>query len=175
MCPNTISNADPPSTRSRSRSKTRPKSSSSKPAFPDAKFDKNGCCVKHDTVKLAEQIRQDGRLLWKEVKMVRYCYHSSNTCRLFVQSIALQPHLIFPACPFDRHAPNVHPNCTNPAASHLLGALVRSSVEEPFTAKPILSETLRKVGETWMSSMIHHLMIRGVAIITQGFKWQPNG
>eukprot|EP00986_Skeletonema_menzelii_P002647 scaffold737_cov120-Skeletonema_menzelii.AAC.1 len=67
MCQNTIATA-PSSNRSRSRSKTRSRSSS-KPAFPDAKFDKNGCCVKHDTVKLAEQIRQDGRLLWKEVKM----------------------------------------------------------------------------------------------------------
>lgn len=50
-------------------SKTKNEKCCSKPAFPDAKFDKNGCCIKHDKVRLAEQVRQDGRLLWKEVKM----------------------------------------------------------------------------------------------------------
>jgi len=41
----------------------------SRPAFDGAAFDKDGCCVKHKSVQLAEQVKQDGRLLWKEIKM----------------------------------------------------------------------------------------------------------
>lgn len=41
----------------------------SKPAFDGASFDKDGNCVKHKTIQLAEQCKQDGRLLWKEIKM----------------------------------------------------------------------------------------------------------
>jgi hypothetical protein len=41
-----------------------------KPAFDGANFDKNGNCLKHSAVQLAEQVQQDGRVLWKEVKMV---------------------------------------------------------------------------------------------------------
>jgi hypothetical protein len=40
-----------------------------KPAFDGANFDKNGNCLKHSAVQLAEQVQQDGRMLWKEVKM----------------------------------------------------------------------------------------------------------
>jgi len=54
-----------------------PKSSSAKPAkplgsaaFQGASFDKDGCCLKHESVQLAEQVKQDGKLLWKEIKMV---------------------------------------------------------------------------------------------------------
>mmetsp|Transcript_24265 Transcript_24265/g.44603 ORF Transcript_24265/g.44603 Transcript_24265/m.44603 type:complete len:611 (+) Transcript_24265:145-1977(+) len=43
--------------------------SSKPPAFDGANFDKDGCCVKHKSVQLAEQVKQDGRLLWKEIKM----------------------------------------------------------------------------------------------------------
>ena len=42
-----------------------------KPAFDGASFDKDGCCVRHKSIQLAEQVKQDGRLLWKEIKMVR--------------------------------------------------------------------------------------------------------
>lgn len=52
---------------SRSSSKIR----GSKPAFEGANFDKHGNCLKHSAVQLAEQVQQDGRVLWKEVKMVR--------------------------------------------------------------------------------------------------------
>lgn len=45
------------------------KSMSSKPAFQGASFDKNGSCVHHPTVQLAQQVKQDGKLLWKEIKM----------------------------------------------------------------------------------------------------------
>ena len=55
------------SSSSRSSSKKR----SPKPAFEGANFDKNGNCLKHSAVQLAEQVPQDGRVLWKEVKMVR--------------------------------------------------------------------------------------------------------
>ena len=41
-----------------------------KPAFDGANFDKNGNCLKHSAVQLAEQVQQDGRVLWKEVKVV---------------------------------------------------------------------------------------------------------
>ncbi len=58
-----------------SKSKAMASSSSStkrgpKPAFDGANFDKNGNCLKHSAVQLAEQVQQDGRMLWKEVKMV---------------------------------------------------------------------------------------------------------
>ena len=43
-----------------------------RPAFDGANFDKTGHCLKHATVQLAEQVEQDGRVLWKEVKMVSY-------------------------------------------------------------------------------------------------------
>lgn len=41
-----------------------------KPAFDGAVFDKDGNCMKHKSVQLAEQVKQDGRLLWKEIKVV---------------------------------------------------------------------------------------------------------
>lgn len=46
------------------------KKKSAKPAFDGASFDKDGNCTRHKSVQLAEQVRQDGRLLWKEIKMV---------------------------------------------------------------------------------------------------------
>lgn len=42
---------------------------STKPAFDGAKFDRDGCCLRHNSVQLAEQVKQDGRLIWKEIKM----------------------------------------------------------------------------------------------------------
>lgn len=45
------------------------KSMSSKPAFQGSSFDKNGACLHHPTVILAQQVKQDGKLLWKEIKM----------------------------------------------------------------------------------------------------------
>ncbi|KAL7508246.1 hypothetical protein ACHAXN_008858 [Cyclotella atomus] len=45
------------------------KSMSSKPAFQGASFDKNGSCIYHPSVELAQQVKQDGKLLWKEIKM----------------------------------------------------------------------------------------------------------
>ena len=50
-------------------SSSKPKKQS-KPAFDGANFDKDGNCVKHKSIQLAEQVKQDGRLLWKEIKMV---------------------------------------------------------------------------------------------------------
>lgn len=41
----------------------------SKPAFEGAAWDKDGYCVKHKSVQLAEQVKKDGRLLWQELKM----------------------------------------------------------------------------------------------------------
>jgi len=46
------------------------KKKKSKPAFDGAAFDKDGNCTKHKSVQLAEQVTQDGRVLWKEIKMV---------------------------------------------------------------------------------------------------------
>jgi hypothetical protein len=40
------------------------------PAFDGAPFDKDGNCLKHNTVQLAEPVKQDGKLMYKEVKMV---------------------------------------------------------------------------------------------------------
>mgnify|MGYP007009410448 CR=1 FL=1 len=34
-----------------------------KPAFEGAPFDRSGCCIKHHKVELAEQVREDGKLL----------------------------------------------------------------------------------------------------------------
>ena len=48
------------------------KKKSAKPAFDGASFDKDGNCTRHKSVQLAEQVRQDGRLLWKEIKMVSF-------------------------------------------------------------------------------------------------------
>ena len=48
------------------------KKKKSKPAFDGAAFDKDGNCTKHKSVQLAEQVTQDGRVLWKEIKMVSY-------------------------------------------------------------------------------------------------------
>mmetsp|Transcript_12596 Transcript_12596/g.27226 ORF Transcript_12596/g.27226 Transcript_12596/m.27226 type:complete len:672 (+) Transcript_12596:395-2410(+) len=42
---------------------------SSKPAFHGAAFDLDGYCVKHKSVQLAEQVKQDGKLVWRELKM----------------------------------------------------------------------------------------------------------
>lgn len=59
-----------------SRDKSMTSSSSSKnnrkvqPAFDGASFDKDGNCLKHNTVQLAEPVKQDGKLMYKEVKMV---------------------------------------------------------------------------------------------------------
>lgn len=59
-----------------SRDKSMTSSSSSKnirkvqPAFDGAPFDKDGNCLKHNTVQLAEPVKQDGKLMYKEVKMV---------------------------------------------------------------------------------------------------------
>ena len=50
------------------------KKKKSKAAFDGAAFDKDGNCTKHKSVQLAEQVTQDGRVLWKEIKMVSY-YH----------------------------------------------------------------------------------------------------
>ncbi len=41
-----------------------------KPAFEGAAFDKDGNCLKHSKVQLAEPVKQDGKLMYKEVKMV---------------------------------------------------------------------------------------------------------
>lgn len=41
-----------------------------RPAFEGAPFDRRGHCVKHRSVQLAEEVEEDGRLMWKEVKMV---------------------------------------------------------------------------------------------------------
>ena len=46
------------------------KKKKSKAAFDGAAFDKDGNCTKHKSVQLAEQVTQDGRVLWKEIKMV---------------------------------------------------------------------------------------------------------
>ena len=54
--------------------KMRSSSSSSrraKPAFDDAPFDKNGNCLEHIDVQLAEPVvGKDGKVLYKEVKLV---------------------------------------------------------------------------------------------------------
>lgn len=52
-----------------SSSRSSSKKGDPKPAFEGANFDKNGNCLKHSAVQLAEQVQQDGRVLWKEVKM----------------------------------------------------------------------------------------------------------
>jgi hypothetical protein len=42
-----------------------------KPAFDEAPFDKNGNCLEHSDVQLAELIvGKDGKVLYKEVKLV---------------------------------------------------------------------------------------------------------
>jgi len=64
------SNKKMPSSSSSSLSKKK----KSKPAFDGAAFDKDGNCTKHKSVQLAEQVTQDGRVLWKEIKMVSYMY-----------------------------------------------------------------------------------------------------
>ena len=78
------------------------KKKSAKPAFEGASFDKDGNCTRHKSVQLAEQVRQDGRLLWKEIKMVscfelccaHYCilitpnsllYHSSTPISVYTE------------------------------------------------------------------------------------------
>ena len=54
--------------------KMRSSSSSSrraKPAFDDATFDKNGNCLEHNDIQLAEPVvGKDGKVLYKEVKLV---------------------------------------------------------------------------------------------------------
>ena len=54
--------------------KMRSSSSSSrraKPAFDDAPFDKNGNCLEHNDIQLAEPVvGKDGKVLYKEVKLV---------------------------------------------------------------------------------------------------------
>ncbi|KAL3802481.1 hypothetical protein ACHAW5_009740 [Stephanodiscus triporus] len=45
------------------------KKKSVQPAFEGASFDKEGNCLKHNSVQLAEPLKQDGKLLYKEVKM----------------------------------------------------------------------------------------------------------
>ena len=56
------------------KKKMRSSSSSSrkaKPAFDEAPFDKNGNCLEHSDVQLAEPIvGKDGKVLYKEVKLV---------------------------------------------------------------------------------------------------------
>ena len=62
----------PRSVRSRSMSASGKKKEHrpARPAFVGAPFDRRGHCVKHRSVQLAEEIEEDGRLMWKEVKMV---------------------------------------------------------------------------------------------------------
>mmetsp|Transcript_29109 Transcript_29109/g.53310 ORF Transcript_29109/g.53310 Transcript_29109/m.53310 type:complete len:693 (-) Transcript_29109:362-2440(-) len=43
--------------------------SSSKPAFRGAAFDADGYCVRHESVRLAEHAKRDGKLVWRELKM----------------------------------------------------------------------------------------------------------
>ena len=52
------------------RASTRKGERLAQPAFEGAPFDKNGCCIKHQKVELAEQVRVDGKLLWKEIRAV---------------------------------------------------------------------------------------------------------
>jgi len=42
---------------------------SARPAFEGAKFDRDGMCLKHPSVSLAEPVKQDGRLVWKETRL----------------------------------------------------------------------------------------------------------
>lgn len=39
-----------------------------KPAFAGAKFDKEGNCLKHRSVQLAEQVEEDGKIWWDEIR-----------------------------------------------------------------------------------------------------------
>ncbi|KAL7548436.1 hypothetical protein ACHAWF_011725 [Thalassiosira exigua] len=69
MCSPTVAKSS--STRGMSSSKKEPgrtKTKGAKPAFDGAPFDRDGNCVKHKSVQLAEQVKQDGRLLWKEIR-----------------------------------------------------------------------------------------------------------
>ncbi|KAL3810554.1 hypothetical protein ACHAXA_009787 [Cyclostephanos tholiformis] len=45
-------------------------SSKSRPAFEGATFDKDGNCLKHKTVQLAEPVKQDGKLMYEEVRLI---------------------------------------------------------------------------------------------------------
>merc|ERR1719437_273018 len=42
---------------------------SARPAFEGAKFDRDGMYLKHPSVSLAEPVKQDGRLVWKETRL----------------------------------------------------------------------------------------------------------
>ena len=66
------------------------KKKKSKPAFDGAAFDKDGNCTKHKSVQLAEQVTQDGRVLWKEIKMVSYidvCLNMHKMCTRYEDRI----------------------------------------------------------------------------------------
>jgi len=52
-----------------SSSTNKSKKSSSRAAFDGAAFDKAGYCLRHKNIQLAEQVKQDGKLMWKELKM----------------------------------------------------------------------------------------------------------
>lgn len=65
---------------SSSSSLSKSKKKTSKPAFDGAAFDKDGNCIKHKSVQLAEQVTQDGRVLWKEIKMVSARYDMYMMC-----------------------------------------------------------------------------------------------
>lgn len=45
------------------------RSRTAKPVFDGANFDRDGNCIRHKSIQLAEHVKQDGRLLWKEIKM----------------------------------------------------------------------------------------------------------
>jgi len=53
---------------SSTRKERRPSGGGARPAFEGAKFDRDGMCLKHRSVPLAEPVRQDGRLVWKETR-----------------------------------------------------------------------------------------------------------
>eukprot|EP00569_Conticribra_weissflogii_P015443 CAMPEP_0171398204 /NCGR_PEP_ID=MMETSP0880-20121228/5762_1 /TAXON_ID=67004 /ORGANISM="Thalassiosira weissflogii, Strain CCMP1336" /LENGTH=602 /DNA_ID=CAMNT_0011912151 /DNA_START=141 /DNA_END=1949 /DNA_ORIENTATION=+ len=55
--------------RSSSRSRSSSKKPAAKPAFQGAKFDADGNCIYHESVLMAEQVKQDGKLMWMELKM----------------------------------------------------------------------------------------------------------
>ena len=51
----------------------RPSGGGARPAFEGAKFDRDGMCLKHRSVSLADPVKQDGRLVWKETRLVSAC------------------------------------------------------------------------------------------------------
>lgn len=64
-----VSKSQSSTTNSGSMSSSTSSKKKARPAFDGANFDKDGNCVKHKSMQLAEQVKQDGRLLWKEIKM----------------------------------------------------------------------------------------------------------